>query len=80
MVIHGEKSQGWSEPDISPGNDHNETNWRAAGFNSYKEMAENLRDDYKNMIDSIKKYGGFYIGRYELGGTTEASRPVIYIK
>ena len=30
-------------------------------------MAESLVDDYKNMVESIKLYGGFYIGRYELG-------------
>ena len=29
-------------------------------------MAETLTSDYINMINSIKKYGGFYIGRYEL--------------
>lgn len=29
-------------------------------------MATNLVSDYEKMADSIKKYGGFYIGRYEL--------------
>ena len=29
-------------------------------------MAEAFITDYANMISSIKKYGGFYIGRYEL--------------
>ena len=36
------------------------------GFSSKEEMAETFVQDYKNMINSIKKYGGFYIGRYEL--------------
>lgn len=26
---------------------------------------------YNNMLASVKKYGGFYIGRYEAGGTTQ---------
>ena len=30
-------------------------------------MAESLVNDYENMIESIKLYGGFYVGRYELG-------------
>ena len=29
-------------------------------------MAEAFTADYANMIASIEKYGGFYIGRYEL--------------
>ena len=26
-----------------------------------------LKDDYKDMIDSVRENGGFYIGRYEIG-------------
>jgi len=36
------------------------------GFDTPKAMAEAFTSDYANMISSIKKYGGFYIGRYEL--------------
>lgn len=56
------------EPDIlnNTNSDNKEENWLAAGFNSYKDMAQNLKDDYKNMIDSLSNYGGFYVGRYEL--------------
>ena len=36
------------------------------GFGSKEKMAEVFVDEYKEMIESIKKYGGFYIGRYEL--------------
>ncbi|MFR1972956.1 MAG: hypothetical protein ACLS3W_06145 [Clostridia bacterium] len=31
-----------------------------------EELAQLFVDEYKEMIESIKKYGGFYIGRYEL--------------
>ena len=54
------------------GTDNIEANYTAAGFSSFSNMATALKDDYKNMIDSVKKYGGFYVGRYELGGTTSA--------
>lgn len=37
-------------------------------LSSYANM---LVDDYMATYKSIKKYGGFYIGRYELTGTTE---------
>ena len=43
-----------------------EANYTAAGFSSFIDMATSLKDDYKNMIDSVRKYGGFYVGRYEL--------------
>ena len=36
------------------------------GFDSKEKMAEAFVDEYKEMLESIQKYGGFYIGRYEL--------------
>ena len=36
------------------------------GFESKEKMAEAFVADYDEMIASISKYGGFYIGRYEL--------------
>ena len=36
------------------------------GFENKEEMAKTFVVDYGEMIESIKKYGGFYIGRYEL--------------
>ena len=36
------------------------------GFESKEKMAEAFVADYNEMIVSIGKYGGFYIGRYEL--------------
>ena len=41
------------------------------GFNSPTAMSESFVAEYKAMSDSIKKYKGFYIGRYELTGTVE---------
>ena len=42
------------------------------GFDSTKAMAESFVAEYKAMSESIKKYKGFYIGRYELSGSVEA--------
>ena len=42
------------------------------GFGSTKEMAESFVEEYKAISDSIKKYKGFYIGRYELTGSVES--------
>ena len=33
----------------------------------YEMLAQELEQNYLEIMESIKKYGGFYIGRYELG-------------
>ena len=40
-------------------------------FDSSTAMAESMVAEYKSMSDSIKKYKGFYIGRYELTANGE---------
>ena len=60
------------------GTDNVEANWTAAGFSSFNNMATSLRYDYKNMIDSVRKYGGFYVGRYELSNAgTQKNQTVL---
>ena len=65
-------SSGYREPDLVVGS--NGTSYDAEeeyykdilGFSSKEKMAEAFVADYNEMIVSIGKYGGFYIGRYEL--------------
>ena len=62
----------WREPDLivgidSASYDKTESYYKTIlGYDSPKAMAEAFTRDYANMIASIQKYGGFYIGRYEL--------------
>ena len=62
----------YREPDLIVGSDgascdKEESYYKTIlGFDTPKAMAEAFTADYANMISSIKKYGGFYIGRYEL--------------
>ena len=62
----------YREPDLVVGSnsasyDKNESCYKTIlGYDSPKAMAEAFTRDYANMIESIQKYGGFYIGRYEL--------------
>ena len=37
----------------------------ASRFNTIGLTLSNMQEDYKNMVTSVAKYGGFYIGRYE---------------
>ena len=66
----------YREPDILTGKDTDDTVTQA-GFTAtedktaLKVMAESLVQDYSDMIESIAKYKGFYIGRYELSTKIE---------
>ena len=72
----------YREPDILTDEDTDDTATQA-GFTakeateteeaktSLKVMAESLVQDYSDMIESVIKYKGFYIGRYELSTKTE---------
>ena len=65
----------YREPDILTDKDTDATAIKA-GFTAtedktaLKVMAESLVQDYSDMIESITKYKGFYIGRYELSTKT----------
>ena len=60
------------EPDILSLYDVEEGYYKEIlGYNNILEMANDFVQKYKQMIDSIDKYDGFYIGRYELTGTLE---------
>ena len=69
-------SSDYREPDILTDKDTDDTAAQA-GFTAtsdktaLKVMAESLVQDYSEMIESIAKYKGFYIGRYELSTKTE---------
>ena len=77
----------WREPDILTGIDTDDTAIQA-GFTAkeatgteeaktaLKVMAESLVQDYSDMIESIAKYKGFYIGRYELSTKTENGKTI----
>ena len=74
-------STSWREPDILTDKDTDDTAIQA-GFTAkeaktaLKVMAENLVQDYSDMIESITKYKGFYIGRYELSTKTENGKTI----
>ncbi len=76
-VSRGTPNSGsFREPDILTDKDTDDTAIQA-GFTAtedktaLKVMAESLVQDYSDMIESITKYKGFYIGRYELSTKTE---------
>lgn len=67
----------YREPDLvveSDGKSYDAANYKKiVGDNgTLKQMAELFKNEYETMIKSVKKYGGFYIGRYELSGTVDS--------
>ena len=71
-VLPGDTSS-YREPDILTDSTDGDTDERAktAGFSSLANMAETMKSDYEEMIRSLEKYKGFYIGRYELTANGE---------
>ena len=80
----------YREPDVVVGSggsqyDAVESNRTTAGFikedgstMTLAEMAQTMVDEYSDMLDSIKTYGGFYIGRYELSEAgVKENQPVL---
>ena len=37
------------------------------GIEQYQMLSQEMEENFYEMIESVKKYGGFYIGRYETG-------------
>ena len=67
-------SYDYREPDLvlgSDGTSYDYSNYAKAGFSSLANMAETMKSDYEEMIASLEKYKGFYIGRYELTANGE---------
>ena len=61
------KATTYREPDLVTDYDKDEAYYKTIlGYDTPKAMAEAFTSNYTNMIASIQKYGGFYIGRYEL--------------
>ena len=72
MRVKPGDNSSFREPDILTYSGYDESSFSIAGFKSLKNMAETMTQEYDEMIKSIEKYKGFYIGRYEL--TTNGER------
>ena len=67
----GNTYRNFREPDIASYSSVDPANYGKAGFSSLANMAETMVSDYEEMITSLEKYKGFYIGRYELTANGE---------
>ena len=78
-------AESYREPDVVTGSDGTEydadnSNLQQAGLDSSATASNfktQLETEFNNMIASIEKYGGFYIGRYETGNLSQEKVSVI---
>ena len=40
---------------------------QAGNYSDVKAFGKDMQEEYNNMVKSVEKYGGFYVGRYETG-------------
>jgi len=67
----------YREPDIVKSYDYDSTlKTRGLGAKTTHEFLNQLEKEFNNMLASVEKYGGFYIGRYETGNINQDT-PVI---
>ena len=65
-------SASFREPDVVTNYDMNsKLKTLKLGVESTQEFLTQLEKEFNNMIKSVEKYGGFYIGRYETGNLSK---------
>ena len=70
----------YREPDVVTDEDANNSNLQQAGLDSSATIdtfKAQLETEFNNMITSVEKYGGFYIGRYETGNLSQEKATVV---
>ncbi len=67
-LITGSDSDKSALLDTIVGTDYDAKCYNLAGnYSDAKEFGKDMQDEYNNMVKSVAKYGGFYVGRYETG-------------
>ena len=68
-AVPGAAGSNMREPDMSAyyDKDANTEYMALAGVSNVNELATEMVTEFSNMIDSVIKYNGFWVGRYELG-------------
>ena len=71
-VMRISSSTNYREPDVLSSRDDNRyLKQYGLGSMTKHDLLLEMQKDFNNMINSVKKYGGFYIGRYETGNLSQ---------
>ena len=76
---YGQGTSNYREPDIVETYDNNTSYMNIVGAASGNAFKQQLQLEFNEMIESVNRYKGFYIGRYETGNLTGniGTEPVI---
>ena len=73
-IMNIKDKTGYREPDVVPRysnsshyDEDSRLQGRLDGIEQYQMLSQEMEESYYRMIESVKKYGGYYIGRYETG-------------
>ena len=72
-----QKDNDYREPDVVTSYDNDKTLPTYITEEERNEINKELTSNYEKTIASIKKYGGFYIGRYETGNLGQGTAKVV---
>jgi len=72
QIIYSQNNKWFREPGILSDIDYNQSYLNILGLSSIVQLENNLKNEYKEIMTSIKEYEGFYIGRYETGNITQS--------
>ena len=78
MSSYGQGTEGYREPDIISDYDNDTETYLSAINLTQSAFKKEIQENYNEMIKSVSKYGGFYVGRYETSidsTTTVGSKP-----
>ena len=74
-IMEISNSTGNREPDVVTDMYDSDIDWRlktfGLGVETTHEFLMQLEKEFNSMIESVEKYGGFYIGRYETGNLSQ---------
>ena len=67
-LVTGNASDTSALLDTIVGTDYDAKYYNLAGnYSDAKAFGKDMQEEYNNMVKSVAKYGGFYVGRYETG-------------
>ena len=73
ITTPGNNPEGIREPDVLSSYDTDSKYYNTIlKYGSTKDMADKMVAEYSKTYESIKKYDGFYIGRYEITGSVDS--------
>ena len=79
-VINSQKNASFREPDVTRNSTGYDRDSQLQGYRDgierYQMLSQEMEENFYKMIESIKKYGGFYIGRYETGNLSQTKAAV----